>query len=334
MSFLLPPIINSKDGKPRKVGLELEFAGIEPMEAARIITRVFGGTITEEHRYHIDISGTDLGDFRVELDARILRKMAEENIFDKLGIELEEDSVRQSIEDVVDKMARSVVPIEIVMPPVKINELDKLEKLRKALQENKAKGTSTSMMHAFGMHLNIEAPDLQTSTLLRYLRAFMIAYPWLLVVLKIDMTRRFSPFVDSFPEKYVRLVLNPDYRPDIDQMIKDYIEYSSTRNRPLDMMPIFGMLNEELIASVMEGAKNDPRPTFHYRLPNSRIDNAGWRFEDEWNHWLVVEKLAANDEMLEKLSRLYLLRRDETVISFRKEWAKTLKILLDLDEQE
>jgi len=93
------------------------------------------------------------------------------------------------------------------------------------------------------------------------------------------------------------------------------------------------MLNNELITPVMEGEKNDPRPTFHYRLPNSRIDDPEWRFADEWNHWLAVEKLVSNNEMFEKLSRLYLLRRDETVISFRKEWAKTLEILLDLDDQ-
>ncbi|MDZ7659315.1 amidoligase family protein [Fodinibius sp.] len=333
MSFLLPPITKNKDGNLRKVGLEIEFAGIEPMQAAEIIASVFGGEIAEEHRYHINITDTDLGDFRVELDARVLRRMAEENIFDKLGISLEEDSIRKSIEDVVDKMARSVVPLEIVMPPVTIQELDQLERLREALQQNKAKGTYASMVHAFGMHLNIESPDLKLTTLLDYLRAFMIVYPWLLKALDIDMTRRISPFVDPFPDKYVKKILNPDYVPDVDQFIEDYIEFNPTRNRPVDMMPIFGMLNEKLIAPVMEGEKNDPRPTYHYRLPNSRIDDPEWRFADEWNHWLVVEKLVSNNEMLEKLSRLYLLRRDETVISFRKEWANTLEILLDLDEQ-
>lgn len=333
MSFLLPPITNTKKGKPRKIGLELEFAGIEPMGAANIITTVFGGDISEEHRYHINITDSKLGEFRVELDARILRRMAEENIFDKLGITLEEDSIRQSIEDIVDKMARSVVPLEIVMPPVSVQELEQLEKLREALQENKAKGTHASMVHAFGMHINIEAPDLKTPTLLRYLRAFMIVYPWLLKALNIDMTRRISPFVDPFPDKYVKKVLNPDYAPDADQLIEDYVAFNPTRNRPLDMMPIFGMLNEELIKPVMEGEKNDPRPTFHYRLPNSRIDNPNWRFADEWNHWVVVERLASDDEMLDKLSQLYLLHRDQTIISFGKQWAKTLEILLDLDDQ-
>ncbi|MDZ7681994.1 MAG: amidoligase family protein [Fodinibius sp.] len=82
----------------------------------------------------------------------------------------------------------------------------------------------------------------------------------------------------------------------------------------------------------MEGEKNDPRPTFHYRLPNSRINNPNWRFEEEWNHWLAVEKLAGNNEMLDKLCRLYLVRNKQKVMSFRKQWAQTVRILLDLDE--
>ncbi|WP_138430095.1 amidoligase family protein [Fodinibius saliphilus] len=332
MSYQFPPTKINADGKQRKVGLELEFAGIEPQKAAEIITSLYGGTIEKEHRYHYRIHDTSLGDFRVELDARILQKMAEHNIFDKLGIKLEEDSLRQSIEDVIDKMARSVVPMEIVMPPLAINELHELEKIRKGLQEAKAKGTYASFVNAFGMHINIESPDLNVSTLVDYLRSFMILYPWLLEVLNIDMSRRISPFVDPFPDKFVRKVLNPDYSPTQREMVNDYIDKNPTRNRPVDMMPIFELLEPELVNPVMEGEKNDPRPTFHYRLPNSRIDNPAWRFETEWEYWLQVELLAENKEMLNKLSRLYIFRKKETVISFKKEWVSTVNILLDLDE--
>lgn len=332
MIFSLPPIQHNADGQLRSVGLELEFAGIDPDKTAKIISELFGGEIHKEHRYSIDIVNTSLGDFRVELDARILRKMAQENILSRLGINVEGESIGKSIEDIVDKLARSVVPLEIVMPPIAIDKLHKMEQLRKVLQQNKAEGTHASMVHAFGMHINIEAPDLETSTLLNYLRAFVIVYPWLLVALKIDMTRRLSPFVDPFPDKYVQKILNPEYDPDQNQLIEEYLEYNPTRNRPVDMMPIFGVLNKGLVNPIMKGEKNDPRPTFHYRLPNSRIDDPDWRFEDEWNYWLVVEQLVADDDMLDKLSRLYLFRKKETVISFRKEWAGTVEILLDLDE--
>jgi len=328
----LPLQMTNADGQQRTIGLELEFAGIKPRKAAELIQSVYGGTLQKEHRYQIDIEDTELGDFRVELDARILRKMASNNIFDRLGINLSEESFRKSIEDAVDKLARSVVPLEIVMPPVSLETLPQLEKLRILLQENKAKGTDTSLVHAFGMHMNIETPDLRIATLQRYLKAFLILYPWLMERLQVDISRRISPFVDPFPDEYAALVLNTDYQPNEQEFVADYVSHNPTRNRPLDMMPILGMLQPDRIAEVMEGEKNEPRPTFHYRLPNSHIDDPAWTFNTEWKRWLAVEKLAGNDEMLDKLGRLYLLRKMETVISFRKEWAETVNILLDLDE--
>lgn len=334
MSYTLPPTIDNKKGDQRTVGLELEFAGIEIEVAAEIIRSLYGGQLKKEHRYQFEVLGSEFGDFKVELDARILKKMASENVFGKwgMGINIEEQTVQKSIEGVVDKLAKTVVPLEIVMPPVPIQKLHRFEQLREELQKNKAEGTRTSLVHAFGMHWNIESPDLETPTLLRYLRSLVLLYPWLLKVLKIDITRRLSPFVDPFPAKYVQKILDSAYNPGEHQLIEDYLEFNATRNRPVDMMPIFGMLDKELIKSVLEGEKNAPRPTFHYRLPNSRIDDPEWRFEQEWNHWLAVEKLAENEEMLKKLSRLYLLRKKETVIAFRKEWAETVTIFLDLDE--
>lgn len=328
MVFKSPPKIKKADGGLRKVGLEVEFSGVEIDKAADIIRSLYGGKIKKEHRYQIEIIDTDLGSFRVELDARILKKMAE-----KSGINIEGQSILKSIEDVVDKLAKTVVPLEIVMPPVKISQLGRMEALREALQENRAEGTESSLVHAFGMHINTESPDLKATTLLKYLRSFLIVYPWLIDRMNIDISRRITPFVLPFPDKYVINILNPSYKPDEKEFIKDYVEFNPTRNRPLDMMPILGLLDEQLIQQVMQGEKNNLRPTFHYRLPNSKIDDPDWHFADEWNYWLVVEDLAQYSEMLEKLCRLYLLRKEETMISFSKEWAKTLTILLDLDEK-
>lgn len=329
------PLLSMKansQGNSRKVGFELEFAGISIMQTAQIVSSLFGGTIKQNNRYDVEIKDTELGNFRVELDARMLQKMARQDVFDTSVLNLEEGSIRKSVEEIIDKLAMSVVPIEIVMPPISLSEMYRLEELRRALQENKAEGTKTSLVHAFGMHINIEAPELDVKTLLRYLQAFIMVYPWLLRKLEIDFSRRISPFVDPFPEKYVRKVLASGYRPDTDQFIKDYLAFNPTRNRPLDMMPIFGILNNELVQQVIEGEKNRPRPTFHYRLPNSRIDDPGWRFEDELQYWMVVEQLAEDEEMLQKLRRLYLVRERDTLLSFHKEWAQTIGILLDLDE--
>jgi hypothetical protein len=332
MAYPSLPVQTTHEGTVRQVGFELEFAGVDITKAAQIVQSLFGGRIETNNRYDVAIQDTGLGDFTVELDARLLQKVAQQDVFDTSEMNLKEGFFRKSVEEIIDTLAMSVVPIEIVMPPVQLTDLPRLEELRQTLQENRAEGTKASLVHAFGMHINIEAPNLNPHTLRRYLQAFMLVYPWLLSKLDIDISRRLSPFVDPFPEKYVHKVLDPDYTPDQDQFIEDYLDDNPTRNRPLDMMPIFGMLNNELIQEVMEGEKNRPRPTFHYRLPNSHIDDQNWRFEDELQYWIVVERLAEDQEILQKLSRLYLVRDQDTLLSFHKEWAQTIAILLDLDE--
>lgn len=332
MDVQYPNVLHNTGGEERRVGFELEYAGLELTTTAQIIRDLFGGVIEEKNRYEFLINGTELGDFRVELDARILQKIASEKLGDKLGIDLDAGKIQASIEDVLDKMAKSVVPIEVVMPPVAVSSINRLQELQQQLREHKAEGTRTSLVHAFGMHINIECPDLETHTLLRYIRAFLLLYPWLLEELEIDITRRISPFVDPFPSAYVEKVLQPDYRPSQKELIDDYLEFNATRNRPLDMMPIFALLDQQKVNEATGGEKNNPRPTFHYRLPNSRIDDPEWTFTDEWNYWCVVEKLAEDPEMIDKLSRLYLLRKRKSLVPFKKEWAETLRILLDLDE--
>ncbi len=332
MSIKRPPIETNSDGELRKVGYELEFAGPELIKVAELIRDLYGGEVQEVNRYEYRVTGTDTGTFRVELDARILQKVADQGLYERLGLDFEELKLRESFEDVIDRLARKVVPLEVVMPPVPVNRIGELEQLRAKLQDHKAEGTKASWVHAFGMHINIETPALTVETLLRYLRAFMLIYPWLLERLKVDISRRISPFVDPFPAAYTRKILNPGYEPGRGQLVDDYLMHNATRNRPLDMLPLFATMDREGVESAMGKEKNNPRPTFHYRLPNSRIDDPHWQFSDEWNRWCAVEELASDPEMISKLSRLYLLKQGSTLMSFKKEWAETVKILMELDE--
>ena len=56
----------------------------------------------------------------MELDARILKKMAGTEIFREWGLDIEEQAIKDSLGDIVDKLAKAVIPLEIVMPPVPI----------------------------------------------------------------------------------------------------------------------------------------------------------------------------------------------------------------------
>jgi hypothetical protein len=48
-----------------------------------------------------------------------------------------------------------------------------------------------------------------------------------------------------------------------------------------------------------------PRPTWHWRLPDSRVGAPGWSILPAWERWVEVERLASDPWALTELSALW-----------------------------
>jgi hypothetical protein len=292
------PRTTTTDGRPRRVGVEVEFAGLSVDDASAVVQRVYGGEIVPVHRFSTEVRGTALGDFRVEVDSKPLQDQRYRAFLDRIGA----GSVLTGVvEDVLEGVLRQWVPSEIVSAPLEIDGLERIEELRWALFAADAQGTRASPLYGFAFQLNPEVPALDAHTLTRYLRAYLALQDWLAAVVDVDPTRRFGPFVDPFPIAYRRLLLERDYAPDLDGLIADYLVHSPTRNRGLDMLPVFATLRHDVVlAGAKEHDQIKPRPTFHYRLPNCLVDDPAWAFAVEWNRWVEVERLAEDPVRLER----------------------------------
>ena len=66
----------------------------------------------------------------------------------------------------------------------------------------------------------------------------------------------------------------------------------------------------ELIQSKVSSDLVSARPTFHYRLPNSEVDDPDWSLARAWSGWIQVERLAADSHRLDEMSRLYMNHLD------------------------
>ena len=327
MKFNLPPVLHNAKGEIRKAGLELEFSNVGVEESVQIIRELYGGTVHRENRFLQRVLNTTIGDFTVEFDLRLLTEKKYKQPFnsfniDLQGIKLGESTLEDSVETVLESVVGKLFPYEIGTPPVPCTELAQFEKLRQALYERNAKGTEAFPTNVFGTHINMEVPDGQANTILRYLRAFLLLYPWLLEKGETDLARRISPFINPYPDEYVQLVLAPGYEPDLDDLIADYHQYSPDRNRPLDLYPLFAVLHPKKIEEYPSLGKVKPRETFHYRLPNSLISRADWTLAQEWNMWIVIEELASNPEKMAQMGVEYLALKGDTLIGFGGKWAK------------
>ena len=299
------PWTENADGEPRRVGVEMEMAGVDPERMAEAVTATIGGRYEPASAFSGTITDTELGDFGVELDASLLTSRRYLDSLRSLGIEIEEGQLRDNLEEYLSRLAGLVAPHELVCPPVPVASLPQIDAIRERLRRAGALGTQSAAVYAFGLQFNIDVASTRVDQLLAVLRSFFIRFNSICERERIDLARKLTPFVQSFPEDYVAHVLADDYRPaDVASLIDDYLEFTPTRNRPLDLLPLFAWLDEDRVgAAPVEHHLIKPRPAWHYRLPNCLIDDPGWSLADPWREWVDIERLAADPERLSRQSR-------------------------------
>jgi hypothetical protein len=300
MAPVRPPIPDAADGQPRRVGVEIEFAGLNVPAAAELVREQFGGRISEEDPHRLIIKETEFGDFVVELDAQAVHADADDG--EGADKPLLPEDVDAAARDALGKAVTGLVPVEIVSPPMPWSDLGRLAELTDALRDAKAKGTEDSFLYAFGLHLNPELPATDADTVLCHLKAYVVLADWLRELAAVDLTRRLMPHADRFPKDYVLMILDPDYTPDLTGLITDYLDHNPTRNRELDMLPLFRHLDEAAVTARLDSALIKARPTFHYRLPDCALGDPAWSPVTEWNRWVEVEELAADGDRLANMA--------------------------------
>lgn len=321
----LPPRPNREDASPRHVGVEIELAGLgaEQMLAA-IIDRI-GGRAVEHSPVDWRVINTSLGDFKVVLDWSDLRWFAKKH----LPPEREDEQLfSRALMGLVTRAAEQLIPWEIVTPPVRICDLEIVSGIVETLRDKGAVGTRQSPQYAFGLHFNPELPDLHAETITRYLKAYLCLYDWIVREERTDMTRKVTYYIRHFDHSYIEKVVDPDYQPDLETLIDDYLQSNPTRNRSLDLLPLFAWLDEPRVRRAVDDPRVSARPTFHYRLPNCDIDNPHWNLDAPWKLWLEVEKLAGDRDRLALYCRDYRRELDRFAHLFDSQWADRVAAML------
>lgn len=312
--FDLPPVTSTHGGRVRLVGFELEFSGIGLDEAALALKTSLGAELRTESVAERKFLVDEVGDFNIELDWDYLKRKAAE---DK-----QEGDESDWIEK-LGQLAAMLVPIEIVCPPIPINKLDVLHPMVAALREAGAIGTEESLLAAYGVHINTEIPSLDADTLLSYIKAFAILQWWLVEAHDVDPTRKLSPYIDLYPEAYVKQVLSQSEAA-MDAIFDEYLKHNASRNRALDLLPLLAEIDFNRVRSVVDDSKIKARPAFHYRLPNCHIERADWSLTLAWNRWCLVEQLAHQPNDLDELSAAFHDLQRPVLGVNRKTWLNYL----------
>lgn len=318
ISCKMPDILNTIDGNERRVGVEIELSGLGYQQLVSLAEELLEGKATLESRYVSKLE-TPQGCFVIELDSDPIK-----------DLDLADERLPQSLRElggqamgVIDATAERIVPLEIISPPIPISKLSQIETLVDKLRKAGALGSREAIYFAFGLQLNPELPDLTPSTLVRYFQAFAVLYDWLKARHQLDISRKFTPYIEPWSSRYTDLLIADDYAPDQQQMMVDYLESNPTRNRALDLLPLFAHLDKPLLDQYVDDPRIKSRPTLHYRLPDCDIDNPEWHFSSVWNDWVVVEQLANHAEDLAELRALFRDSRKINLRNLTRNWQET-----------
>jgi len=313
--FTLPHPLYNRRGEVRKVGVEIEFGGVSLSDAAEAVRAAYDGELRQDHEHRYTVA-TPLGEFEVTFDSALLSEKKYEQVLDRLGLSAA-DGVKEAVEGALRRIGESMLPLEVSTPPIPVTQLHEVSRLEQALRDRRAEGTRAGLLYAFALHFNPEAADPHDAIgIADTLRACLLLYDWLFRRADVDTLRRILPFINPFPDGYARHVIDPDYAPDMGTLIDDYVRANPTRNRPLDLLPILAFNDPDLMRRpALAGQKVTPRPTYHYRLPNSLIDDPRWSVAQEWSQWVLVERLAGDADLLRGLARAYL-DWDNTILGY------------------
>ncbi len=326
--YLLPLHTEDTEGNPRAAGFEFEFGNLPIIETAEAMQTALGGELEQISPFEAVLHESSLGKLKIERDASLLKATLYRDWLEQLGVSFEPGTLAFGLESTLDKASRTLVPCEVVTSPIPFDNLQTLDTLVETLEGIGAEGTQDSLIYAFGLHINPSAADTSATGILRCLQAFLLLCPWFVEAGEIDRTRRYlTHYIDLFPHSYLKLLLDMDYQPDLAQLIDDYLEHNPTRNRALDMLPLFMHLDSE---RVQEGLPKDERklvsarPAYHYRLPDCRINDPEWSVKRSWNSWVYVENLAVNSELLEELILTWRDHYSEFSLTRDSAWVQRL----------
>ena len=312
MNFIFPAELYNGQGQLRRVGFELEFTGLTISKAGEIIHKTLGGLLRETTLAGSVLVVDSLGEFRIELDWSYIKTKAEE----------EGQNPSQWLE-LLSQSAALLVPIEIVCPPLPLNKLGALSPMISALREAGAAGTESSIIAAFGVHVNTEIPQIDAPHLYSYLRAFALLQWWLVDRHNINLTRKLSSYIDLYPEAYLKQLFT-SRDPTLDTLIADYLKYNASRNRALDMLPLLAKIDAECVQTAVGDDRIQARPAFHYRLPDCHIEKSEWSLVSAWNSWLVVEQLAGQETSINHLAERFLEMSRPLLGVSRSDWTEVI----------
>lgn len=284
-------------------------SGLSAEDAARHIVDLFGGEKEARDASGMTgevlaVSGTSLGDFGIRFAPP--DSPAEER----------PGATRALTRAAVEKLAAVSGPVsscEVHCPPVPFREVDCLDRLLDELRRSGAARDREAAPLPLGFDLVVDAEDTGADTIASVIKSFCLISDWLRQDYAAPDIEEAIAFPEPYSLDYRTLVAEPGYQPDINRLAADYIRHNPTRNRELDLLPLFADIAAEALETEDTLPPIQPMRAYCYRLPRAGLARAGGIVADELQRWQMVESIAADPVRLGQMGEAFLARSHEFV---------------------
>lgn len=264
----------------RRVGVEIEFLGITPAGAAAALAHDIGGLVEFENANAYRLVGGPLGDITIEMDLRHLHANRHHDLRLRPGPRLAA---------MAGKLLSPIVPRELVTSPMPVRMLPLVDDAVASLRAAGGRGRGATVLQSLGLHFNIDPPSLDPATITVYLKSFLSLEAALADAAQGRIPHPTLARPPRFPVAYRDLVLDDAYWPDLDGLVRDYLDANPTRRRGLDLLPILAFLAPGVVRARLPREKIGARRAFHYRMPFAHVSDPDWSIVQEWSQWERVE---------------------------------------------
>lgn len=297
-------------GKPRRIGVEIEFSGLTEAQVARILVKQLAAAPA---RKSAAIGWSKAAAWGI---SRSISTASRWN-----GSTMTVSAGRSAIWRAPWCRSRSS------RTRWEVPQIAEFDRAIQALREAGAEGTGTGVLSAFGVHFNPEVVSTDYADVMPVITAHALLEDYIKRVAGTDFSRRVMTWVAPYPRALVDRLAAEKPPATMDALIDTYLELAPSRNHSLDMLCLFAHLDEKKVAKAVDMELVSPRPTYHWRLPDCRIDEKGWTLATEWNRWVLVETVAGDADLLQRLCAAWRDHRD-ALTSIRLDWSYRVERML------
>ncbi len=298
----------------RRIGLELEFAGLSEARAAQVFTEATGTSARQVAEREWACETGQFGTCRFFLDTAY------------------DDTVVETGGKPAERIMRQFVPVELATDPFHPAQLPLFDQAVARLRDAGAVGSRNGLLLGFGLHLNVDIASRQAGYLSAVLTSYALLEAWFRRAAPIDISRRLMPFVAPYPDSFIDTLalLDPADR---EELTEFYLRQAPSRNFGLDLLPVLAEFAPEKVEAAVDGKKIKPRPAFHFRLPDCRIDEADWSVMEAYDQWSMVEAVAAESALLRRLRETRVAWASRPGLTRRPWFDVAESVLLEPDRQ-